>query len=278
MRSKIKLINKVLGFAGIAVLTAIGFACNFEKDLDLDLDGNKELFVEAYLEPDQPGRLLLTTTTGYFDSLNIPLIQRATATISVNGATQAFTNQTYIDFKASKLYNYLSPALPLRDGQTVELSISDSLGRHLTGRSYVMQEVPIDSVKVVFSQQGDSSAYLSVWFTDPANQSDYYRLIVNKDSLQAPASGGGLLQDNSRDGKAIAMRTGYNFKPQDKVYLRLYHLEKAYYAYLTSVSDAQGSNGNPFAQPASVKSTVTGGKGVFTVLRYDFDSLQIPNP
>jgi len=275
MRSKIKSIYVVLGI--IAIYSGVS-ACNFEKDLDLNLDGNKELYVEAYLEPDQPGRLLLTTTTGYFDSLAIPLIQQATATVTVNGTTQAFTNQTYIDRKASKVYNYLAPALPFQDGQTVELNVSDSLGRHLVGISLVMHEVPIDSVKVVFSQQGDSLAYLSVWFTDPPNQADYYRLIVNKDSLQAPAAGGGLLQDNSRDGKAIAMRTGYNFKPKDKVYLRLYHLEKAYYDYLTSVSDAQGSNGNPFAQPASVKSTVTGGKGVFTVLRYDFDSLQVPNP
>jgi hypothetical protein len=196
----------------------------------------------------------------------------------VNGASQAFENRQVYDFKSSKFYNYNTPALPLQDGQTVQLTVADTLGRTLMGNSVVLPVVPIDSVRIVFSQDGDSSAYLTVWFTDPGNQADYYRLIVNKDSLQAPASGGGLLQDNARDGHAIAMRTGYSFKPTDKVYIRLFHLEKAYYDYLTSVSDAQGSNGNPFAQPATIKSTVTGGKGVFTVLRYDFDSLQVPNP
>jgi hypothetical protein len=35
------------------------------------------------------------------------------------------------------------------------------------------------------------------------------------------------------------------------------------------VSSAANANGNPFAQPAKVKSTVQGGLGVFATLVYD---------
>ncbi len=223
--------------------------------------------------------MLLTTTQGYFDSLSVPLIQEATASItSPDSGTQRWYNFTIRDTISSKVYNYLAFPTPMRDGQTISLTVKDSLGRTLTGQSKVMPVVPIDSINVVPSTNGDSTAYLTVWFTDPGAQEDHYRLIVNKDSLQAPASTAGQLQDNARNGKPIALRTGYSYKAGDTVFVRLFHIEKKYYNYLESLQDAQSSNGNPFAQPAALKSTVQGGKGVFTVLRYDQKELRIPMP
>lgn len=262
---------------GLLLLGTLG--CDFEKDLDLDLDGPQELFVEAYLESGKPGLMLLTTTQGYFDSLSIPLVQGATATItSTDSGGQIFRNTPYYDRKTSKLYNYLSYPIHIPDGQKVSITVSDTSGRTLTGQANALPIISIDSIVVKFSPQGDSTAYLAVWFTDPGNEGNFYRLIINKDSLGSPSHGGGVLQDNIRNGKSIVVRTGFNFSPGEKVYARLFHIEKAYYGYLESVSDAQRANGNPFAQPALIKSTVKGGKGVFTILRYDMDSLVIPNP
>jgi hypothetical protein len=41
------------------------------------------------------------------------------------------------------------------------------------------------------------------------------------------------------------------------------------------VEDARSANGNPFAQPVTIKSTVTGGFGVFTHLNYQTRELII---
>ncbi|HSI89864.1 MAG TPA: DUF4249 family protein, partial [Adhaeribacter sp.] len=75
--------------------------------------------------------------------------------------------------------------------------------------------------------------------------------------------------DRLNNGENIMFGTTYRFTPGDTLFVTLYHLERSYYDFLNTVDDAQDANGNPFAQPSAVKSTVQGGLGVFTTLVYD---------
>ena len=46
-------------------------------------------------------------------------------------------------------------------------------------------------------------------------------------------------------------------------------MDADHYSFQQSVREAIRANGNPFAQPARIRSTVQGGLGVFTVLVAD---------
>jgi hypothetical protein len=92
---------------------------------------------------------------------------------------------------------------------------------------------------------------------------------VQRDSVNNRAEIDYAADDNLSNGQAAAFGTGYDFEKDDTVFVSLYHLEKPYYDFFNSVEAARDANGNPFAQPASVISTVQGGYGVFTNLVYD---------
>ena len=55
-----------------------------------------------------------------------------------------------------------------------------------------------------------------------------------------------------------------------------FNLSEEYYRYLRSVRLADNANGNPFAQPASIKSNISGGIGIFTNLVYQRDTIYLP--
>ena len=72
--------------------------------------------------------------------------------------------------------------------------------------------------------------------------------------------------DQLINGQDIVSSTGYRFEPKDTLYWQLYHIEQAYFDFLQSASAASSANGNPFAQPALLRSNINGGVGIFTGL------------
>jgi hypothetical protein len=71
------------------------------------------------------------------------------------------------------------------------------------------------------------------------------------------------------DGKIFPLITGYRFEKGKKIIVRFFHIEQQYYQYLRAISAADRSNGNPFAQPSTIRSPMEGnGYGIFTSLNY----------
>ena len=84
-----------------------------------------------------------------------------------------------------------------------------------------------------------------------------------------------MFEDRFATNNEITLGTGYEYEEGDTLFVTLFHIDKAYHDFLESAKDAAGANGNPFAQPSQVKSTVTGGIGVFTTLVYDRQQIVI---
>jgi hypothetical protein len=252
-------------------LAFLAVACNFEKDITIDLPPhNSQFVVECYLEKGKPFRMLLTESSSYFDTLAETTIKRATVVISDGRRRDTLKYNPMYDLEYSKLYNFRNLRNLLPDTQAIyTLEVTDEKGRKMTGATRFLPTPKIDSIRWVFrtpSDPKDSAVSLRIWVKDAPQVENYYRLIVNVDSLDGGSNLDISLQDKLFDGKSFPIGTSFRFKQNDTVNFRLYNIEKSYYDFLESVEDAQRSNGNPFVQPASAKSMVQGGFGTFTTL------------
>jgi len=253
----------------LCVLTALPLACNMEKDFEVDLPVvAPQLVAECYLEVGQPYRLTLTESSSYLAPPEIPLVEDATVVIVYNGRPDTLRYAPFYDEVSRKYYTHASTTrMQGKPGDTYFLEITDKQGRRLTGTTTVLPVVPLDTVEYRYNYR--NKAFLVAKFTDPEATENYYFFSVQRDSVNKRAETDYTADDKLSNGQASALGTGYDYEKGDTVIVSLYHLEKSYYDFFNSVENARDANGNPFAQPASLISTVQGGYGVFTNLVYD---------
>lgn len=261
------------------------FSCNLTKDVNIDLpEYESQPVVECYLEPGKPFRLLLTRSYGFFDPLGLDssFIQKtlwsgALVTIRYNGQTDTLPNFPSIDQNPLKLFNYTGTNIvPATPGIEYELNITlpDSRG-NITGRTTMLSYVPIDSIVVSWSPTKDTLARALCYITDDLSSTDYYRRLLNYESLDSIPEQDFLASDRISTNALVAFGTGYDLKDGDVIYNTIVHIDKAYYDYVESVQLAVFGNLNPFAQPSTIKSNVSGTAnpmGIFTGLVYDRDT------
>lgn len=259
---------------GLLLLASLLSSCDMEQEIEVKLPPMEpQMVVECYLENGLPFKLALSESAGYFDPPQAVVVSGATVTITKNNEPPLVLKDTLIiDEKNEKIYTHynrrLVRAVP---GDVFTLLITDKKGRRLTGTTTVLPRVPIDSVGFKFNDkpQEFQEAYLLVRWQDNAQQINFYRLLAHKnDSTGVESEIDAELDDKLRNGQKITYTTTYRFKRNDTLNIKLYHLEEPYYRFISSVEDARRANGNPFAQPVSIKSTVAGGYGVFTHVNY----------
>lgn len=244
-------------------------ACDLEKEIEVPLpDYDEQLVVECYLQDGKPYRMAVTESVSYFEGPRLPIVNNADVNIRYGAEQTELRYSLEVDTLYRKAYNYISN----RQTQAVQgvdytLEVKDPKGRAITGTARFLPEVPIKSVEWKYND--DDFAFLLVKFDDDPSLTNYYRLQIHKDSLNKNADVDFNLDDSFNTNGEITLGTGYNYQFGDTVYVSLYHIEKSYYDFLETVASAAGANGNPFAQPARVKSTVQGGLGVFATLVYD---------
>jgi hypothetical protein len=258
-------------------------ACNLTKDVNITLpEYDIQPVVECYLEPGKPFRMLLTRSYGFFDPLGADssFIQRtlwsgATVTISYNGQTDTLRNVTSFDFNPVKFFNYTgSNLVPATPGIRYDLKINIPDRGDITASTVMLPLVPIDSVVINWDAKTDTTARARVltYITDDLKTADYYRRIYNKHSIDSIPKQDFLSSDVLSTNSTVAFGTGYSLKDGDTIINTICHIDKAYYDFRLSVSLAVQGNLNPFAQPSSIRSNVTGSAnplGIFTCLVYD---------
>ena len=273
MRSKINTAFNVARKVALGLLVGCAVACNsFDKPADIPIPQEPpQLFVECYLEDGRPPLLALSLTQSFFAPVGLVPVSNATVELTAPGGQRiALQNGIFPDMGLRKLYNWAAPGTTIRlqAGDVWQLTITDSAGRRLTAQTRVMPKVPIDSVTYA-ARDNDTTAYCAAWVQDPPGQANFYRIVVNADSANGGAATDYSTEDNFRNGQSAPIRTGYTVALGDTVFLRLFSIEQSYYQFLESVQAAQRNNGNPFAQPNALRSTVQGGLGVFTAMVYD---------
>jgi hypothetical protein len=278
-----------------SMLLATG--CNLENQIAVvPPPYTSELVVECYLETGVVPRLTVTGSGSYLPSTpgtGQPVITLPDATMPSVGFTlpNGTTLQLPIDvtvnltlpsgqvmplrfapgFDAAtrRVYTHIGTApLAVQPGQRLALDVRDTRNHHVTGTTGVPTFIPLDSVRYGFNglSGADREAnFVSRW-TDPGSTTDYYRLLLTNANNRTDSEGDYLVTDQLFNGQTYTLPTTYRFTPGDTLTATLFHMEPDYYNFQQSVRGAISANGNPFAQPARIRSTVQGGLGVFTVL------------
>ncbi|TGE16847.1 DUF4249 domain-containing protein [Hymenobacter elongatus] len=258
----------------LAVLTLLAATgCNLQKDIDVELPAfPSQLVVECYLEPGQVPRLTVSETVPYLSSPEPRLLTNVAVVLTLpSGQKEAFRFSPGLDTLTQKVYTHIGRnALVAKPGDTFTLDVQDTNGRHVTGRATMPTVVPIEKVEWKFNDKTaeERKAYLLVRFQDNAATADFYRLQIHADSISENPNRDFELDDRLTNGQLVTLGTSYRYSANDTLLVTLYHIDQPYYRFLQSVDGARGANGNPFAQPAAIQSSVEGGLGIFTVLSY----------
>ncbi|MCC2548082.1 DUF4249 domain-containing protein [Hymenobacter sp. BT175] len=263
--------NRLFTFS---ILLLVGTtACNLEKGVDIDLPvAPAQLVLECYLEPGEVPQLTVSETVPYL-APPTPVVPAGVQVVLTGpgGFRETLRNQPGINPATQKVYTHRGrQPLNARPGDVFSIEVTDSKGRRLTGQATMPRIVPIDTVEWKFNDlTGDQRrANLLIRFQDQPDVPNFYRLQIHQDSISDDPNRDFELDDRLQNGQKITLGTSFRYAANDTLLVTLYHLDQPYYLFLQSVRDARNANGNPFAQPAAVKSTVQGGLGVFTILSY----------
>lgn len=243
--------------------------CDLQKEIEVPLPRYEDkLVVECYLEAGKPFKMTVTESNSYFAKPNVPDVKDAKVDIIYNGQHERLAYKLMIDSQNNKAYNYISESnVPSLVDGVFSLQVEDPKGRKITGETTFLPAVVIKEVEWKYNK--DSLAFLLIRFDDDPTANNYYRIQVHRDSLNRNPDVDFSLDDSFATNNEITLGTGYNYRKEDQVYVTVYHIEKKYYDFLQSVENAANANGNPFAQPARVTSSLEGGIGIFTTLVYD---------
>ncbi len=273
----------------LPVLAAALAGCNLQKDIDIASPNlPTQLVVECYLVPGQPYRLIVQRTQPFDapppisgDSVN-PIINNdllaldAVAVISGPRGAQTLNFSPMLDESSvhTRFFTHTSPVIfDGQPGEVFTLELTDREGRRVTGTTTVLAPVPIDTVEISFNPDqpfAEAKASLLTRYQDPGTPGNAYRYQTNRVTRQKFEEQQSFEFDDVQfNGRASVAGSTYRYTQNDTIDVALHHVSGAYLAFLESVEAARDANGNPFAQPASIKSTVQGGIGVFTSLATD---------
>jgi hypothetical protein len=244
-------------------------SCDMEQEVDVKLPPHdSQLVVECYLEPGKPLRAIVLESVSYFTKPDLPIVPDAEVAITHNGRTVKLSFSPFQDKETGKYYTHrYNQPLDLQTGDVVTIEVKDKKDRRVTGSTTILKAVQIEAVEWKFNEK--EKAYLLTSFQDDPEAENYYRYMTHRDSISHGTSRDFITSDELTNGKRVSFGSAYDFEKDDTLIVSLYHIEKQYYDFLGSVSDAKNANGNPFAQPSRIKSSVEGGIGIFTNLAYD---------
>lgn len=212
-----------------------------------------------------------------------PTYNDAVVVITHNGVADTLQNILYLvlDPRTNpenpyfKYYNFISTTPVAADyDNPFYLSVMDTKGsRVVTGEAQFLPPVLIDSLRIRFNSSNEAS--LETWMTDPEPLGNFYRRVVNEKTLYRRPYQVFSFDDSILEGSFV-LGTGNDFKQNDTLISTIFSIDEAYYDFSETFEDAVQANGNPFAQPTRIKSTVLGGIGVFTALTHDRDTIIVP--
>lgn len=266
----------------VPVLVAVA-ACNMEREVEIELpEYERELVVECFMEVGDPFRLLVSESVGFYEGGDTPIVSGALVIISHGSVRDTLVPGVYVDPLGFKVFNFGSTSLVPADYTTeYSLEVVHPDGRTVTGTARVMPKVEMGSLSL--SYNADSLAAITMHWPDMAGQANFYRMTLHLGTVfhgdpnrENPLYLDFTLDDRIGDGETFTISTLFDFESGDTLITTLYQIDEPYWRYLSSLDDAISSNGNPFAQPGIIRSTVSGGMGVFTGFHYDRDTIIVP--
>jgi hypothetical protein len=217
-----------------------------EKEIDLDLDESRQLYVIECIVHDSLGDnfVILSKTRPYKNNNDIEKISNANVQITDN------LGNTFNLLESSAGY-YTSSALKGISNRTYSLVVNVE-GNTITANSTMPPRITIDSLSVeetteAFWEDADIPEYRArCHFTDPGSFENFYRL---KAFLGTEQEDGFLaLDDEFFDGSSTYFPIfGSTFFKEDSITIQLLAIDELNYRYFTAIDASQGGQvpGNP---------------------------------
>lgn len=270
------MVKRYLIGISIVLTLFIVVQCRPEKEVDLALpDYPNTPVIECYLEPGKPYRLIAYYSVDYFDSPALIEVTNAQFQILHAGQTIDLFYDTQPRSNETKRYNYRAAdalTVPLNDNNPFILKATIE-GKTYYANTIIPKKIAIESITIECNDE--LRCRVSTSFTDPVNESNYYRCLSIADSV-----GGDIKQNIYFNDELIENGKGgitgrLNFDEGQLGIVKLIHMTKDYYDFIRTIEAAQSSNGNPFAQPATIKSNIPGLIGIFTGIGVDEKSFPV---
>lgn len=260
----------------LGVLAVLGLA-GCEKDINIDIpEAEPQYVVEGYVEPGTNPYVLLTKTVPYAsatdqNSLSKVVVHNPTVIISDGNITDTIQQ---LDGVGSLLY--VSTKITGKTGGTYSLKIILPNNKVLSAQTIIPQPVLLDSIAFRYLQGVDSTGYIWLKFTDPAQQNNYYRTFTRNKQPQFGTASFSVFSDKFFSGMKYEYTiqngkvTSDNTNDDDRIYnigdsveIKFCAMTKAGYEFWKQAEAQTANNGNPFSSSAVLPSNIDGGIGIF---------------
>jgi hypothetical protein len=286
---------KIIRIFSLLLLSTIVGLSGCESDVkDIDsFEGKSKLVVVSYIAPQDTMLIVRVQKTqpaiGRKLTSEQLKVKDAIVTIS-NGSSTVALNYNHETFQ----YEADARAWPVEAGKTYSLKVMSGVGNaeaictipFTEGIAITELEAPYTIVQDYFGQ--DVRRYtVSYKWSDAPDKKNYYRTLaykmytytdsyygtkrVQKEGLYGSFNNDREIQtdEETRNGMMSSEPISYheyNYAAMDKpfyIYAVLVVSDRNYYLYHRDLNKQQGSNGNPFAEPALIYTNIEGGLGVF---------------
>lgn len=260
-------------------------ACDMQQVIEFDMEEPEpRLVVEAYVEPGDHYKVLVSRTVSYTNPEDIGLESGAEVEVFNGQEWLQLREQIVVDTAYEEVYNYTDtsrvwPELPPGEPYRLRVKVGETL---IEGEASLMEPVEIEKITTKIEAGQDSSMALVVEVNDPIEEANYYWFTVHGLDVNAAPTYQGLFTDEKAENGRLELVSEFRkkFVEFNEFTVSVFHLEPAYYEFLNSIEMATMANYNPYQEPATIKSTLDGGIGVFTALtvtRQVVDTKKLPH-
>jgi len=225
-----------------------------EDIIDVELrDSEPRLVIEGTVTNQAiPPTVRISKSTNYFDPGIYPGVSGATVEISDDLGFSEILTEVEPGL-------YMAEGLAVREGSMYFLEVETD-GQMYTAASYMEYIVPADSLELEYIPgRGffEDGYYVHVFFTDPPERENQYRIIAYKNGLMEQTIH--LVEDTFLDGRSIEY---FLFTPAyqqgDTIMVDLVSLDPYVYTYFETLNSVVSSSGggNP-ANPANPISNIS---------------------
>ena len=254
-----RIVKAALGLRyGIILIIMTGtFLVSCEDIIDVELrDSEPRIVIEGTLtNQDVQPTVRISKSTNFFDPGIYPPVSGALVEISDDLGFSEILQELEPGL-------YVSDNLAAREGSMYYLNV-ETEGLEYTAESQMEYVVPTDSLKLEYipgrGDFFDAGYYVHVFFTDPPDRKNHYRIIAYKNGLMEQTIH--LIEDTFLDGRSVDY---FLFTPAyqsgDTVTIDLVSLDPYVYKYYETLNSVIGSagGGNP-ANPANPVSNISNG-------------------
>lgn len=249
--------------------SAIGwYSCIAKNNIDIEIPPQqKQVVVECYLTPGYPAELTLAETNTLDDELVLLTLWNARAYIVTDTGTLQLQNMMYQKPDRQILVNY-SNRDTIKSGHTFfNLDITTKNGVQLKATTGTVSKVHIKGVTL-----NENGITVDHDITNVKGQ--FFKLVVTTYEQGKEDATRFELYDQNNSAPGSCTLSWKNFKQTaDSMVIILYHVQKDYYDYMRSVSNASGAYKDPFLNPEAIQSNIKGGIGIFTYYTFDKRSI-----